>query len=264
MKVFFLISFFWGVFSNNANSSVYEPQVLWQKAAIKYCYVDHNKQIKKTSFNRKTYDYALAKLPSSYRQNLDQIVREQFNPRDTITHFVGGKNCSEEPASDIYIIPVEPILGESKKPRIPYGKASVGYFGKVVYENMFKREFKTKKSHEKHYVLLNMKPVQYNHATSLFFEEALPYVLLHELGHILSFRHEHGREEMKEDPNCALNKAKQESISDTAITDGDYDPYSIMNYCYLHAIIKKLIPQAPPELSERDKELFRSLYAPLF
>lgn len=247
-----------------ANSSVYEPEVLWQKAAIKYCYVDKERLIKKTSFDRKSYDFALAKIPQSYRENLDQVVQEQFNPRDTIIHFVGGQDCSKAPSSDIYIIPVQPKIGKSTKKRIPYGKASVGYFGKVVYPNMFKREFKTVRSFSKHYVLLNLKPVQYNHQTNIFFEESLPYVLLHELGHILSFRHEHGRDEMQEDPNCNKFKSRQETMSETAKISGAYDPFSIMNYCYVHAIIKKKIPQSPPELSERDKELSRELYDPLF
>ncbi len=223
--------------------------------------MDKKKLIKKTSFKRKSYDYVLGKIPQDYRENLDQVVQDQFNPNDTIVHFIGGKDCSDDPSSDIYIIPVVPKSGKSKKKRIPYGKASVGYFGRVSFPNIYKKVFKSVPSSEKHYVLLNLKPVQYKHETNISYEDALPYIFLHELGHILSFRHEHGRDEMLEDPHC---KGKQETMSTTAITSGDYDPFSIMNYCYLHGIIKKRIPQTAPELSERDREIFRELYHPLF
>lgn len=261
MKVFILFTILLLNFS--VHSSVYEPEVLWQKKAIKYCYVDKKRLIRKTSFKRKTHDYALAEIPRDLREVLDQVVQDQFNPSDTIVHFVGGADCSKEPSSDLYIIPVVPKEGKSNKRRIPYGKASVGYFGRVVFETMYKKEFKTQPDGKKHFVLLNLKPVQYKHEKSIAYEDALPYVLLHELGHILSFKHEHGRDEMKEDANCEALKGKQEKMSETANLSGDYDPFSIMNYCYIHSIIKKKIPQSPPELSERDKEISRLLYDPI-
>jgi hypothetical protein len=255
--------FILSLFSSPALTSVYEPEVLWQKKAIKYCYVDKKRLIRKTSFKRKKHDYTLAKIPVNLRKTLDQVVQEQFNPSDTIVHFVGGADCSKDRSSDLYIIPVVPKERKSNKRRIPYGKASVGYFGRVVFENMYKKEFKSQPDGKKHFVLLNLKPVQYKYEENIAYEDALPYVLLHELGHILSFKHEHGRDEMKEDANCEVIKSKQGKMSETSKLSGDYDPYSIMNYCYLHSIIKKQIPQSPPELSERDKEISRLLYYPI-
>jgi hypothetical protein len=89
---------------------------------------------------------------------------------------------------------------------------------------------------------------------------------IHELGHVAGLQHEHYRNESKIDQTCIDTHNKRtyadlgKNPSDTAVTIGDYDSKSIMNYCYMDAYENGVIKVDKIELSAGDLKTLRTLY----
>jgi|GEM_PF-6983837 len=118
-------------------------------------------------------------------------------------------------------------------------------------------------------------------------EKCYQGVALHEFGHVAGLRHEHIRPEAIASLGCDLTKAFEdftktagtgkstfaEKLGESAELRGEYDPRSIMNYCYLNVLERMRVmddqglttkaaseDEIKMELSAGDRATLKSLY----
>ena len=238
------------LFSLTANASVYEPQVTWDKNEIEVCFMDQEIQKNTTQ----VLNYSLLGLiwginpkpiTTSQSQVVQTALQEEFSADKTHIYFTGFKPCSLAPAADVVIMQNRSLrLFNRFDYNIFSGMASIGQSGVMSEEGYYT------KSELKSFILLKS------------FDKS---VIIHEAGHVLGLRHEHILEEAITDPAC-LNMSQfvneDESNGDILFSSTErfqnYDPESIMNYCYM----KKLKDNNDLKhgLSKQDQDLLKSIY----
>jgi hypothetical protein len=232
-------------------ASVYEPNVVWDKSEIEVCFMDETRQKNETQIS----SYAIIGLlwginpkpvTSTQSKKVKEALEQEFTQEKTHIQFTGFEKCSETSNADLVVMNNESfVLFNKFEYNIFAGMASIGQSG-VQSEFGF-----VEKSPLKAFMLLKS------------FEKS---VIIHEAGHVLGLRHEHILEEANDDPAC--NDMSSFVDSESSISDDlfdstrryqNYDPDSIMNYCYMKTL--KDTNQLDAGLSPQDQELLRSLYS---
>jgi len=221
--LFFPLSIFSFAFARD--TSIAEENFKWNKNQISVCWAgekisDLNLTTLITENLQKKYKSDQFILPDLYLKKLIQdTVSVEFTPDETGIYFTDWENCHGDDW-DLMI-----LVGKTSSPGTN-GFALLGQ-GALITES-----------------LINMRPIDLDQRKSYvffdkdFIKKSSNYVkktILHEFGHVAGLRHEHDRKEAKKDPICRELYITTTEIAFPGTTFyGDYDPSSIMNYCFLN------------------------------
>jgi hypothetical protein len=223
-----------------ASFAPYEPEAAWTKQSISVCWGTENhfvmsqmKQVGGMAYNE------------DQKQAIKTIIQKEFTLKEVGIEFVGWKDCDVDASNgDVVLLRQEIVLEDGETAMIRGGMASIGQFGEVhpftdpvtlkSYSKMVRAFSLAKPS-----MLLNTSVIKTGRVTSA---EKLQLIALHEFGHLGGLRHEHIRyTEAKADPNCrltsSLNKLQPEEAYQSTKFTGPYDYNSIMNYCFINAVM---------------------------
>jgi hypothetical protein len=226
-----------------SNPGAIEPLVSWTKKSIRVCWrnsAELDPIYEKNDFN------------SVKKQAVQDIVQQEYTIDRVGIEFVGWQNCNElKPGSYDFEI-IQDNFSAKPNPWVQYyrdqvveGMAFIGEGGgcyRITENDPFSGKtdvkvgyfYRNSKPEKKLYLMyVDLNDIFENSFTSL---KRLQSTALHEFGHVAGMRHEHIRPEAMEDPNCkhmGSNFTVSEKAYDTTRFVGDYDPNSIMNYCWL-------------------------------
>lgn len=215
--------------------SIGEPNVTWLKRKIHVCW--------HTGGN----DFA-----AEQKAAVQKIVEQEYTTSRTGISFVGWEDCQSLTSEqyDLMIIQDNILLpsNETVEKYRSFNSEGSAVLGQGAAEQLKTETNQATRVVRKSKGFFNrdvMKPVMYLLYRPSFrmydpyFHalEELQMVALHEFGHVAGLRHEHIRSEAKNDPNCKnMQEPKPgtpvEELMSTAATYTDYDPNSVMNYCW--------------------------------
>jgi hypothetical protein len=230
-------------FQRHADPGAIEPLVSWTKRTIRVCW--RNGADLDPIYEKNDFD-------SSMRQAVQDIVQQEYTINRVGIEFVGWQNCEElKPGAYDFEI-IQDRFGTKANPVVQYyrdqvveGMAFIGEGGgcyRITETDPFSNQssvkvgyyYRNSKPEKKMYLLfVELNDIFENSFTSL---KRLQSTALHEFGHVAGLRHEHIRAEAMQDENCkymGTNYSFSEKAYDTTQFVGDYDPNSIMNYCWL-------------------------------
>lgn len=234
----------------------FEPNVLWEKANLDYCFYKSHSDIFATELiNRNNAKKKFRLIPGILKDKEKAFISKQiensFSKETTGINFSKVSSCSH---ADLVILKnVKMRLGGGKK---HYGQASIGEAGRISSRgaSFFKKKkgFFDKKGSKAYVSLATVDKT----------------TLIHELGHIAGLRHEHAREEALSDDGCAGETAPSQGRSSlfeglyiTTDISNYYDPNSFMNYCYVNWNRKEINAGKLPILSNQDKKELKKIYS---
>ena len=233
--------------ANASVDGIGEPNVAWKKRQIHVCW--HNA-------GKDNPSYAPNDFKIEQKLAVQQIVEQEYTvPRVGITFF-GWEDCSTitnydlEIYQDIDILPTNNLVDIYRKAKVE-GFSVLGQGGREEKTNEHDGYFNRNQQLSTMYLLYQ--PMF--RIGSEFYKptEELQATALHEFGHAAGLRHEHIRPEAKDDPNCKnMNFVIDETILDSAINYEDYDPNSIMNYCWSSTLglignVVNVLPNVPDQ-----------------
>lgn len=245
--------------AQSAFFSVGEPQIVWSKkpATISVCWVPELTSTTANFFAEATTITKAASIPSHLlsppsadeKAAVRALITREFSAKRTGISFTGWHDCRpKNEKAQVYLFSlsardefIETLINPALPP-IPDGQGSLGQNGvREEYTDIHGVDgagYRSKNTQKKSYVFLKRWEYSMTRVQPL---ERLLYNALHEFGHLAGLRHEHIRPEAQDDPYCALTGTDLRTTEHlvprlTAETFSTYDPYSIMNYCYLHLL----------------------------
>lgn len=182
-------------------------------------------------------------LETKSKEAIKSLIQKEYNSQRIGVEFTGWKDCGDEAKADVIIFTTHDSPHESLNDfimgELPYGQATIGEAGDY---NSKREVFFKPANHLKPFVFIRM--VDASEGFKISPLKALKLTALHEFGHLLGLRHEHARDEAKNDPNCSTTETYKtkysESLDKSTAFYGVYDPNSIMNYCHLRMLKKKV------------------------
>lgn len=223
-------------------SGIYEPKVKWSKPEVSVCWGQ-------PLIDGETF------TPSE-KLAVRLIVMQEFTAERTGIHFTGFEDCLRTPDALVWI-----STGNSDpNPKRVYqsgvvGRSEIGEGGLVIDEKS-DEGYITKKKRGPYRMYLYANRERYIPGTNYLY--GLKTTALHEFGHLAGLRHEHFRIEAQKDYNCSDRKeydpnfSVAEPIYKSTEVATDYDPNSIMNYCW----IDQLNANGPKIFLVRDLKAF--------
>ena len=210
-----------------------EPKVTWQKRSIHVCWHEGVKD----------------NFEASQKKAVQQIVEQEYTIEKVGITFYGWEECLNLPQNGYDLEIFQDVDIAHSNPEVEmYRKASVEGFavmgqGSVEQVQAEQNQLTGEVKKTDGYLNRNLRtPIMYLMFRPLFrFAESdfksleeLQLTALHEFGHVAGLRHEHIRPEAKTDFNCQFMSSFKidETILDTAENYEEYDPNSIMNYCW--------------------------------
>jgi len=238
-----------GMIMRESAPGIIEPLVSWTKQSIHVCWrngVDQDPAFVKNDFN------------NIKKQAVREIVQQEYTIERVGIEFVGWENCNElkpgtfdfEIIQDHFAAPSNPTVKYYRDQSVE-GMAFLGEGGgcyRITEHDPFSEQPKVSvgyyrrnsKPEKKVYLMFfEMNDVFENSFTSI---KRLQSTALHEFGHVAGLRHEHIHPEAMNDSNCkymGTDFTVSEKTYDTTRIVSEYDPNSIMNYCWLAALDAK-------------------------
>ncbi len=215
------------LFSIKLMAGVADPAFAWHKKSVSVCWQDAvplkeelftNSQWPKLS-STSTY---LVNLSTDWKKKIQNAIDSEFTLNKTGVNFVGWKSCENLPKADAVII-------IAKSTEHPLGRASVGRSEHLLEEGRRGVIPDGKKA----FVFLNIIEVS---GSKLTYEQEVIYSAIHEFGHLAGLNHENTNPSAGSDPNCTEDDLYPEFGQETFQYLTDYDPSSIMNYCFYNFI----------------------------
>ncbi len=250
-----------------AQAGIIEPHVLWDKTALKTCFFSDNSQLALTTLvdkatTKKNFDFSPKSLSKSKRENVKNVILNEFSSQRTGIHFTGFKDCKDEKNPDVIVMRAASKIILLDMPDFN-GRAVIGQDGYFQYE------FEENEQGERNYVI--EADGSYHEG---FFQKSgkAAFVALrtdnagtitHEFGHVAGLRHEHIRAEAEQDKNCynfGVVWPTKELVYDTAQFETNYDNRSIMNYCYLQSNKGSFSKMIGKILSDGDVQTLKAYY----
>ncbi|MBC98367.1 MAG: hypothetical protein CME63_11490 [Halobacteriovoraceae bacterium] len=251
------------LFSSVTHAGIIEPHVTWDKNELKTCFLSDESQLAQTQlkskkYTKENYDFSPKYLSKRKRENVKHIISKEFTPERTGLHFTGFIDCKNMRNPDVIVMRAASKIILLDTPSFR-GRAVIGQDGNFFYAT----------DDDGNYV---MDPDGTFHEG--FFQKSgkVAFVALrttnagtivHEFGHVAGLRHEHIRPEAEQDDNChnfSVVWPTEEKLYDTAQLETNYDPLSIMNYCYLQTNRRKFEDKVGNILSEKDKQTLKAYY----
>jgi hypothetical protein len=241
---------------------IYEPNVLWAKSDIKVCFADAEWVKEKSLKELDEMDLAYALIyfkeenllkdwSEEEKIRIKNIITSEFTTEKTILTFSKFEDCRKSNDNDVIL-----VRGTQTQDIYYTALSSLGQ------NSLFKLDFKSfqfplPSSYEKS--LIDRKSL-----VLLTLDDAknLESTILHEFGHLAGLRHEHIHSEAINDKNCARNGLKWLKDERAAVTSRfytEYDPSSIMNYCWLD-YISNVNREIKTELSKNDLKTIQGMY----
>ncbi len=238
---------------NSTFAGIIEPRVIWDKRSITTCFYDNEAQLSLTRLKnkketKKDYDFIPRILSRRERRKVQETIEANFSRERTGIHFVGWKKCSQESNPDLIVLEAKGKIPFLTRPSFN-GRAVIGEEGMLTQDHGGNHGFFQKSGLVSHVALYTQ-----NRGT-----------VVHEFGHVAGLRHEHVNKASKTDPNCqnfavTLDFDNLEPAYATAEFVTDYDPQSIMNYCWLQPNRSQHNRNKGIILSNKDIETLKSYY----
>ena len=214
--------------------SVGEPNVTWTKKKVHVCWksgVDVNPS------------YAQNDFESDVKLEVQKIIEQEYTSDRTGVSFYGWESCSSLPMHEIdleiyqdnELAPTNPMIEKFRR----MGVAGYSCVGQGSSEEKLPKFGLFHRNLSLPVMYLNFHPVSLLYSQTLSSIELLKIAALHEFGHAAGLRHEHIRKEAKTDPNCKYMNLQDEPIYESTVFFEEYDPNSIMNYCWNNALLKQ-------------------------
>jgi hypothetical protein len=231
--------------------SIGEPHTVWKKRSISVCwgkYQNISESVASESMNSiglikmEVMKY-LSHFDSKLKIAVKQIVQKEYNDDRIGITFTGWKECDDSANADVIIFAIkDTALGKLNNfltSDLPYGQATIGEAGK----SSAKAGYYKPRTHLKPFVFIRQVDISEGFVISPL--DALRLTTLHEFGHLLGLRHEHARDEAVKDVNCHVTGTSVaspvgEDVDPSTKFYGVYDPNSIMNYCHIRMLKKKV------------------------
>ncbi len=242
--------------STGALGGIIEPFTLWEKTQVETCWYDAPEQLAKTRIEsvktaRDKFDFVPKELSKREKRKVQETVMANFSPTTTGLTFVGWKNCSEVENPDLIVMEAKSKVFIFDRPSFN-GRATIGEEGIVSLDASGVMGFYGKSERIPHVALYTQ-----NRGT-----------VVHEFGHIAGLRHEHIHEDAINDKRChspfvTLDWDDPESLEPpfaTTVFITEYDPQSIMNYCWLQTQRRDLNRNKGMILSEKDRATLLKYY----
>ncbi len=285
--------------------SVAEPLVSWKDSSVRVCWGSHEhlSDIDTEIDLKGEMTFGVSNWSFETKKTVKDIIEKNYVKKNVGIEFTKWDICpavnsnSFKNEYDLVIFTAEPNLFSTipwyfDQPTGLLGKAEIGEKGKfekiqlqenydtnekkwysIFMAKKYKRGFFEKKKTNKAFVFLRTMERNQNLLNTL------KLTALHEFGHAAGLRHEHSRHEVTTDQFCNFLDDKRlgfirpkEPMYDTAAIYTEYDPFSIMSYCYIFSISDKKYEHELNEiaqeynrsiqfsLSEGDKKTLRCLY----
>ncbi len=258
MKNFSALFFFFQMVSALAFSSplsVVEYNYKWNKSTIKVCWSNDSKYADSKKIKEYLEDIDPIFLNESEQTDIQNLIQKEYTLEKVGIEFVGWKDCVDNEGFDIAVIGLKEDPESEYEDEAPNSQARIGL--KSNKGGMAPPD-------EKGYVFLYKEIPPIKHIVTA--AQNLKITSLHEFGHAAGLRHEHIRSEALQDINCRTffdaeffadeNKERPKS----AVMIGDYDPESIMNYCYGRFLRRNLKSDDEIKLSAGDTKALRCMY----
>ncbi len=230
-------------YSSDSDPGTIEPLVSWNKRSIRVCW--RNSALLDPIFEKNDFN-------DLKKQAVQEIIQKEYTIERVGIEFIGWQNCNElktgsydfEIIQDNFSAKPNPVV-QPYRDRAVEGMAFIGEGGgcyRLTENDPFSDEpkvtvgyyYRNAKEEKKVYLMfVDLNDIFENSFTSL---KRLQSTALHEFGHVAGLRHEHIRPEAMDDPNCRYmgkDFVVEEKPYDTTRYIGEYDPNSIMNYCWL-------------------------------
>ena len=214
-----------------SEQSIAEPLVKWQKSELQVCF--------SPNLDGKAFTLEEQEVIKS------ALVRE-YTAEKTGAYFMGFKLCKKgnHLSADVTVMPFENLKNgtpQNKYLGLTSGIGQDGHAEMSMQWNFIKGTFTQKigiYERGKNKVVVRM-------VSGRPFEggmqplQVLELTALHEFGHVLGLRHEHARREAPYDLNCKVMETElSEEEYSTTVHFGNYDPNSIMNYCWMQFMMQ--------------------------
>lgn len=246
MKILIYIYIFF--FSLSSFASVGEPKVIWRQYPIRVC-----------------FDGWQYKSHAPFLEAIKETIMKEFAPERTIVSFTGWKKCNELSSSE-YDVRIKPT-GDLEQAIGAAGRSPIGDHSIYLPETGYTQDLSVPQGD----VLLwdpitftglgfDIKPFVGRMPSKVF----LSYTALHEFGHVAGLRHEHLHfADVPNDQKCnpqLIKKFEAEKPATSTHFYGDYDSYSVMNYCWYNYIVKNGLSDEV-KLSDGDIKTLRQMYS---
>lgn len=245
----------------SAKAGIIEPKVLWDKQAIVTCFYDSEAQLPETKIEsvqnaEKKYDFKPESLKKKDQKKVEEVIKRNFTPALTGIHFVGWKACSQTPNRDLIVMRAKSKTFLLDRPSFN-GRATIGESGYLGRLDDGSIGFWNKDDKIPTIALY-----------STFLNPIGAGTIVHEFGHTSGLRHEHIHEDASQDKRCQnpmvpLDFDKPEDLETPFVSTvfvTNYDPNSIMNYCWLMTERRDLNKSKGVILSKKDRATLKQYY----
>lgn len=247
------------------SSSVIEPAVKSMTNEIETCWIDSGM----SEFEDPAEAGPFNAFTDEEMTAIITIVKEQYTVENAGVAFVGWRSCSElrKEGKELSVVlrKGKPELARSAALTIIKDRST----GKEVGTGMgWGKKVKAEDGTFVKYVPLEPNEIAVANIVfgldayckdarmKLSYSKCVQGLALHEFGHVAGLRHEHIRPEAAEHAGCDLTRGFEdftgatgtkasifsERKGESAELVGEYDPRSIMNYCFINTLERKVVP----------------------
>jgi len=238
--------------------SVGEPNTTWSNSTVRVCWgdIEHLADIDIESSRLDSEASTFTNWKYETKNVVKKVIEKNYVKSKVGIEFTDWSICPPSKSLslrnnyDLIIFGAAPSFFNSipwyfDNPSGLLGKATIGNNGileQIEYTLMVKK-FKTGffKQNKKKKSFVFLRTLETKFQPNLL--NRLELTALHEFGHAAGLRHEFSRQESQHDPFCKLMaktysgyEIPKEPLLDSATMYSDYDPFSVMSYCYLKAV----------------------------
>lgn len=247
MKTLILLT---SLFVLSVHAGIIESHVKWKNTQVSVCFLENASYLKNKVNPKDSKGLKIKPFTDTEKDLIIRTIESEYTPELTGIHFVGWENCDESKKVDAIVSKSSKginVVGFSLFGPTFEGRSSIGQAG-IGKDLIFL-------------------PSEYTSLVTLV-EFSDPHTIAHEFGHLAGLRHEHIRMEAADDSVCRKTFMMTRSEYVTRFSRGDtiykssklvteYDPESVMSYCYLFKGVKL----RSELLSDLDRQTLKSEYA---
>lgn len=252
--------------SPSLKAGIVEPFVKWENRSVVVCFASRNelpqvalnRDVSATDVGGKILDTNIIEWGDKQMSAVREIITQEYKSARTGIEFIGFKKCLPYVPADAFI-----FAGDYG----PWGRSAMGRDGVFVMKDKklpmnlnTSWEMRVDETSKHPFIFLRIPDKESKGILQVSKEEALQLNAVHEFGHLAGLSHEHIRANISS-PDCVSGHVQLQLRVASTLDVGDYDPQSIMNYCYtknileVHGLHKKKIGLSPGDI-----QALKSLY----